>query len=51
MAALAEVRDAVLRDWNAERRRRLNEDIYQEFRKRYEVIFDTADAGSGPVEQ
>lgn len=44
MPPLAEVRDAVLRDWNAQRRRQLNDDIYQEFRKRYEVVVDPAGA-------
>lgn len=53
MPPLAEVRDAVLRDWNAKRRRQLNDDIYQEFRKRYEVVVDTAGATAetGSVQQ
>jgi hypothetical protein len=53
MPPLAEVRDAVLRDWNAQKRRQLNDDVYQEFRKRYEVVVDPAGAAAatGAVQQ
>ena len=34
---LVEVRDEVLRDWSAQKRKQTNESIYQAFRKRYKV--------------
>lgn len=41
---LAEVRDAVAREWLADRRRRAREDFYRELRARYEVEIATPDA-------
>ena len=46
---LAEVRDEVLRDWSARKRKQTNEAIYQAFRKRYKVII--TGPGGEAVEQ
>ncbi len=40
---LGEVRDEVLRDWSAQKRKQTNEAIYQAFRKRYKVIITGAE--------
>jgi hypothetical protein len=53
LPALEEVRDAVLRDWSAEQRRQLNEEVYQELRQRYEVVIEPEpgeqEAGAGAL--
>ena len=46
MPALAEVRDAVRREWDEARRLEANEKFYQELLKRYTVTIEKPDAGS-----
>jgi len=46
---LVEVRDEVLRDWSAQKRKQTNESIYQAFRKRYKVTI--TGPGGGTIEQ
>ena len=49
LPALDEVRNAVLRDWSAEKRREANAAVYEELRSRYQVVIDEplSDAGTG----
>ncbi|MHC4338992.1 MAG: peptidylprolyl isomerase [Planctomycetota bacterium] len=41
VAKLDEVRDAVAREWSVVRRREMNEDLYQELRKKYSITVET----------
>lgn len=41
---LAEVRDAVLREWSSEQRAKMREDFYNEFRSRYEIVIEPIDS-------
>jgi hypothetical protein len=40
--AFADIRDALARDWSAERRERIAADFYRELRKRYDVTVEAA---------
>ena len=44
---LSEVRDAVEREWAAERRREFKEDIYKKLRERYTVVIEEAAPSAG----
>ncbi len=45
--SLAEVRDRVLGELESERRLRMNDEIYQRFRERYEIVVAPMPAGEG----
>jgi hypothetical protein len=44
--ALAEVREAVQREWLAARRKEVNEQFYQRLRERYTVVVEQPQAAS-----